>query len=74
MTSGRAEGMGILELNPFAYLIDEYARLLVAGTLNVKLPGDKLTQSNVPEDELLDLAASAEMMIMISDITILQLL
>ena len=74
LAKGRAEGMDVLELDPFAYLVEERAHLLVAATLNVRLKRDRLTQSDISDSELLDLAVAAEMKIEVSDVTILELM
>src|SRR3569833_1784572 len=74
LATSRAEGMEILELSPFAYLVEERTQLLVAAMLNVRLKEEKLTQSDNSDSALLEKTASADLKIEVSDITTLELL
>jgi hypothetical protein len=70
----RAEGIDILELDPFTYLAEEEASLLVAAMLNIKFEKDEFKQPNLLESALLDHVERAETGVKVSDVTILDLL
>jgi hypothetical protein len=74
LTTGRVEGMNILELNPLAYLVEEDAYLQGVAMLNLKLEEGRLTESGLADNELLNVAVAAEIKMVISNLTVLDLL
>jgi len=70
----RAEGIDILELDPFTYLAEEEASLLVAAMLNIKFEKDEFKQPNLADSALVEHIDLANISIKISDVTILDLL
>ncbi len=71
LSTGRTEGLDVIELDPFTYSVEEDAELMVLGFVDMQLDTEKLKKANLTSEDLLANILTSGMKLRITDVAVL---